>query len=487
MLTTWETTYAAISRRCLGACNLLALIAFLNPSDIVPELFSSDYHKASSILASVVFVQESTSSLQERIDDGMETLELYSLLQWNSQNAAFSMHKLVHAWSMERLEHTERVKFCFAAWKYLRHLCPATSEVPTMGGRLASHIATCFSRVRTLCAGDDSSTARFAESAQNLVAYLEVIGRVDCAYDLHSFAHNHYQRRRSINPIAYARSLGARSRILIGQRKYDAAQALLLQILNNEPEPLAIGGIKTKEFCQNWLAVILAQHHKKLGDAEQMLQDLLLNSSDVENGSTMHVKFNLAVVLMKQNRNGEAEEILTKVLGECDDPFGISHQVLSRGLCRALRKQGKFAEAEIVARKASDVVSVYGAADFRSQSALLALGKVKLAQRKYGEAASILRKACDAIATPYHTDHLACQVSMGEALQHQGCSDESISFYTRALDGYIRMLGVGHHLVRKCLGRIDECRALVAKGKEIAEREKDRDVTCCEETSIGSA
>lgn len=218
-----------------------------------------------------------------------------------------------------------------------------------------------------------------------------------------------------------------------------------------------------------------------------MLQDLLLNSSDGEDESSMDVRFNLAQVLMKQNRNGEAEEILTKVLKECDDPFGLAHTEISRGLGRALRKQGKFAEAEVVARKASDVVSIHGAADLRSQSALLALGKVKLAQREYGEAASILRQACDAIATPYHTDHLACQVSMGEALQHQGCYDESISFYTRALDGYIRMLGVGHPLVRKCLGRIDECRALVAKGREIAERMKDRDITRCEETSIGSA
>ena len=489
VLTTWETTYAAVSSRCPGACNLLALIAFLSSSDLVPELFSSNYYTASSILASVVFDQESTSSLQKRVDDGMETLELYSLLQWNSRNAAFSMHKLVHAWSMERLEPTERVTFCLAAWHYLRHLCSVASEIPAMSGRLASHITACFSRVRTLCAVEDSVAASFAESARYLVDHLEATGQIDCAYELHSFAHKHYQKRRSVDPIAYARSLGERSQILMRQCKYDTAQALLHQAIN-EVEPLSAAGLEIKEFCQHLLAMILAQHHKKLGNAEQMLQDILLNCSDGEDSSRADIKFNLAHVLMKQNRNGEAEAIFAQLLNECDDPFGLAHAEISGGLGRALRKQGKFGEAEVVARRASDVVPIHGPADIRSQCALLALGKVKLAQREYGEAASILRQACDAIATPYHTDHLRCQVSMGKALKHLKCYDESITFYARALDGSTQMTGTDHELSQQCSKKLDKLRALVAKSKrtetvEQREREKDHGADHPEESSDG--
>ena len=36
VLTTWETTYAAISSRCPEACNMMALIAFLSSSNIFP-------------------------------------------------------------------------------------------------------------------------------------------------------------------------------------------------------------------------------------------------------------------------------------------------------------------------------------------------------------------------------------------------------------------------------------------------------------------
>ena len=194
-----------------------------------------------------------------------------------------------------------------------------------------------------------------------------------------------------------------------------------------------------------------------------MLRDLLQNSSDVEHSLRKDVGFNLANVLMKQNRNREAEVIFTHLLTDCEDPLGVPHKVLSKGLCRALRKQGKFADAEIVARQASDIVPVHGPADIRSQSALLALGKVKLAQEEYGEAASILRQACDAISTPYHTNRLACQVLMGDALKHLECYDESISFYARALDGCIRMFGTDHEYSRRCSKKLDRVRARLAR------------------------
>lgn len=124
---------------------------------------------------------------------------------------------------------------------------------------------------------------------------------------------------------------------------------------------------------------------------------------------------------------------------------------------------------DIFIRQTSDIMPVHGPADIRSQSALLAPGKVKLAQKENGEVASIQRQACDAITNPYHTTHLACQASMGEALKHLECYDQSISFYARALDGSVRMLGVGHHLARKCSERIDECRSV------FGEKDKDRD------------
>lgn len=124
VLTTWETTYAAIFDRCPEACNLLTLVAFLSSSDIFPELFGADYETASGILASVIWVQTSAMPLQETIDAGIETVELYSLLQWHDKTAAFSMHQLVHTWSIERLE------------KLVRYFCEWNISSPYRSSRL---------------------------------------------------------------------------------------------------------------------------------------------------------------------------------------------------------------------------------------------------------------------------------------------------------------------------------------------------------------
>ena len=75
VLTTWDTTYAAIYDRCPETCMPLTLTAFLNSSDIFPELFSAAYQNASEILASAIVGRTSTKPRQESMDTGIESLE----------------------------------------------------------------------------------------------------------------------------------------------------------------------------------------------------------------------------------------------------------------------------------------------------------------------------------------------------------------------------------------------------------------------------
>lgn len=104
----------------------------------------------------------------------------------------------------------------------------------------------------------------------------------------------------------------------------------------------------------------------------------------------------------------------------------------------------------------------HGPADIKSQIAMLSLGRTKLAQKAYGEAASILRQACDAIANPYHHTHLKCLYGMGRALRSLENHDEAMSFYTRALEGHVQIHGADHQLTRKLSEKIDQYRAFLA-------------------------
>jgi tetratricopeptide (TPR) repeat protein len=456
VLTTWETTYAAIFDRCPEACNLLTLIAFLSSSDIFPELFGADYGTASGVLASVIWVRASTMPLQETIDTGIETLELYSLLQWNSQTAAFSMHKLVHAWSIERLETTEQAMFCLAAWHYLRYLFPVTETVPTMSERLALHIMACSVRVRALCQIQGLAAMPIVNSTYHLADNLRSVGRMDHAYELQLFAHGYYKSRRSTDPTAYARSLYSLSRILWAQYKYQAAEEVLRQALDELKEHRSDESLLLKELCRGWLARILAQVHGKLSEAEQMLRQILSNPCHTGEELRTHTMLELARVLARQTRYSEAEEIYSHLLNGSEKRSERTRVSLSRALSRLLRYQGKYAEAEMVVRRMSENVLTHGPADIKSQIAMLALAKVKVDQEAYGEAASILRTACDAIATPYHQTHLECLQTMGYALMRSGAHDEGMSFYTRALEGYVRIHGADHQFTRDVSEDVDE-------------------------------
>jgi tetratricopeptide (TPR) repeat protein len=290
--------------------------------------------------------------------------------------------------------------------------------------------------------------------------------------------------------MAYVESLIMLSEILIRQHKYDTAEGILWQAIDALEEPLSTERLWTKVRCQHMLAIILAQHHGKLGDAEQILRRILLDPDDMGNKIEFRIEteLDLAQVLMKQNRNREAEQVLRQLLESCENPFGMVHAEISRDLGRVLRKQGKLAEAEAVALQASNIVLVHGPADIRSQYALLALGNVRLAQRAHGEAASVLRQACDAISTPYHHSHLECLQAMGYALRHLQRYDEGVSFYARAFDGYAQILGTDHESTRKCAKGLDKCRALLArraKTEEQRERARTRGTDHREEASAG--
>jgi tetratricopeptide (TPR) repeat protein len=136
-------------------------------------------------------------------------------------------------------------------------------------------------------------------------------------------------------------------------------------------------------------------------------------------------------------------------------------------------------------------VRAHGPADISSQIASLALGKVKLAQKEYEEAATISKNACDTITTPCNQTHLQCRQVMGCVLGHLERYEEGISFYARALDGYTQMLGADHGTSQQCSEELDKLRALLAERtrtetvEQQREREKNHGADHPEESSDG--
>ncbi|GAB7333955.1 hypothetical protein MBLNU13_g06063t1 [Cladosporium sp. NU13] len=122
VLTTWETSYAAIAKRCPEAVNLLTFLAFLSPNDLFLELFDdSDIRDEDADIFSVISPHRPIGDV---LDSAFEELVSFSFLVWREDQMGYSMHKLVHEWGFERLdEEAERqTKYCISVWQLMRRL-----------------------------------------------------------------------------------------------------------------------------------------------------------------------------------------------------------------------------------------------------------------------------------------------------------------------------------------------------------------------------
>ena len=111
VLSTWETSYAVISDRCPEAVNLLTFLTCLSPDDIFLELFIADENGCTSDVSAWESTISSCGPLYDVLDGTFEELMSYSLVQWKDEHRGYSMHKLVHAWSYERLEEDKQIAF----------------------------------------------------------------------------------------------------------------------------------------------------------------------------------------------------------------------------------------------------------------------------------------------------------------------------------------------------------------------------------------
>lgn len=207
-----------------------------------------------------------------------------------------------------------------------------------------------------------------------------------------------------------------------------------------------------------------------------MLRDLLsqmIQRNDSKR-SKLRVRYDLAYVLFEQGRYSDAEELFRQVLGKHREISNRERLHLMTGLGRALRHQRKFTEAEDVARWANEYASIHGPGDRRSQCALLDLGKVKLDQNAYAEAATLLEQACDATANSIHPKHLECQRILARALRHLHSYDKALVRFERVVDGYAQAFGVEDKRTRKYSRKLDGLREFLAARKTLkADCERD--------------
>ncbi|EUC26875.1 hypothetical protein COCCADRAFT_31470 [Bipolaris zeicola 26-R-13] len=152
VLTTWETSYAAVAGQCAEASMLMTILSFLSFDDIYLKLFYTN------------------------IEANSEEQIKYSLVWWKAEQQGYAMHKLVHAWGYDRLGAEEQSKYSKAAFQLVIEAIEGCSREPEDKLRLVPHVMGSFAALTT--AHDiDGTTEDIINEIEGVVFFIKDLER----------------------------------------------------------------------------------------------------------------------------------------------------------------------------------------------------------------------------------------------------------------------------------------------------------------------
>jgi tetratricopeptide (TPR) repeat protein len=314
VMTVWETSYSSVYDQLPEACRVLTLLAFINYEDIFLDLFGLEsYTSAVPIGESWTSVISAQGNVNiHDFEKCFAILERYSLLHRQRNNKSlYSMHRLVHAWSHDRLLHRNRqdIKlFCLAALQLLYKAVFNCINLPEAKLRLVPHLRENFDAVRRLQTDNDSES-------DGLLDMLEYIG--DFTADIGSWREaaairkGGLEKRQQIFGYEHPNTISAMNNLAItlgDQGKLEEAVIMKREVLEKRQRILGHEHPDTI-LAMNNLAITLGDQGK-LEEAVAILREVVEKRQRIlghEHPKTISAMANLTTILRAQgNLKGPA-------------------------------------------------------------------------------------------------------------------------------------------------------------------------------------
>jgi tetratricopeptide (TPR) repeat protein len=312
VLTTWETTFNAISSKSPEASRLLTLLAFIHFDDIFVELFNCS-------------IDSSADSVHlYMLETALQALESYSLVQWKPEQNSYSLHKLVHAWAHDRLDVQEQDTYVVVALKLLLNNTKNSERDPDGKSRLVPHLIANFGAISGLYKIRDFEDDTLLNLLEIESAFFDSMGRWTEAYAVERFI---VDKQASLYGQEHPSTITAMNNLantLGEQGQLEEAAAMMKEVLEKRRRILGEKHLDTIS-AMNSLANTLGDQGQ-LEEAASMIKEVLEKRRRIlgeEHPSTISVMSNLANILGNQGQLEEAasmkKEVLVKrrrILGE---------------------------------------------------------------------------------------------------------------------------------------------------------------------------
>lgn len=141
VLTTWETTFAAMEGQDPGACELLQLLSFFNHDDIPSTFPTSIVQEEVPTWKSVLFPSKQIDEYD--IEGYLRTLASFSFIKYRAGQNSYSMHSLIQAWAYDRLTLSQQRHYSYVGLLVLQSILnSASTATPATMGRLVPHVVS---------------------------------------------------------------------------------------------------------------------------------------------------------------------------------------------------------------------------------------------------------------------------------------------------------------------------------------------------------
>lgn len=524
LLGTWEMSFSAVERQDPVAARLLTLLSVPNFDDIFLDLFSlpklsqvsqgSNSHAVRKMQWRRLLGSDRTQIDEYTIEASFMVLQAYSLLSQGEEHT-YEMHKLVHAWSHDRLEKEQQWEWSSAALELLGWTIRDKGYDNDLiaAARLVPHIMANFVSLSTAYDAEDATLQNIREQVLTLARLLVELGRWDYAHKVFLFQQKKTEARLGLNhpdtltdtdnvarvlnllgkfklaEQMYRRILEQRKQVLgpehpdtlqtmnglgqaLARQGYDKqAEELFKETLELQKAVLGMMHPATLKSMDN-LAVVLNRRAKYI-QAEQMhssafsVRRMVLGSKHPDALTSMD---NLAVSLGGQNKHKESEQIFRATIELRKTVLGVVHPstLLSMdNLAVLLARRGKYEQAEQMHQEIVELrKAISGEESPDTLMSIENLGAALAWQGKYEQAEQIFQKTLksrEAVLGREHPNTLTSMNNLAEALSRQGKYEQAEQMHRQTLELRKQVLGGEHPDVRKSVNRL--AAALAGQGK----------------------
>jgi tetratricopeptide (TPR) repeat protein/transcriptional regulator with XRE-family HTH domain len=499
---TWSLSFQKIEKDSPIAVEMLLLCAFLHPDAIPEDIFLEGKDYLGLVLSAVA---DDPFALDETID----ILRQYSLVNRNAETRTLSIHRLVQAVLQDSLTETERMQWVHRLIFALDAMFPASDYATwKICGRLISHVQSCETHTQSWkqtplelasllfkAAGYLQHRAQYEEAEQwyqralhiweqelgpehsLIVPLLNNLALLYWQQGKYEKAESLYQRALYIveqvngpeHPLVTS-PLNGLARLSFRQGKYTEAEQLYQRVLHIRQQ--AHGPEHHLVASPLYNLALLYHELEKYEEAELLYQQSLRiwERSGPEHPDVAYPLNGLAALSSKQGKYEEAELLYQRVLHIWRQALNADHPnmgSLFHNMAELYYAQGKFEETEQICLQALRIrEQALGSEHPDVAYSLNTLAGLYRSQGRYTQAEPLYRRAqmiCEQHLGLQHPQTATIFYSIAIFHEMQDQDDDAVSLYKRAL--YIReqALGLAHPKTNETRKRL--CTLLEAMGE----------------------